>query len=106
MELHHATVICRARQGVILLGASGSGKSDLALRLIQHGCELVADDQVQIEAGTPSICAPPPRPTCKACLEIRGVGIVKMPLPLSTRPLSPSRAAANRMPERGSPAGA
>ncbi|NQU71988.1 MAG: hypothetical protein HQ514_15650 [Rhodospirillales bacterium] len=66
-------------KGILLLGPSGSGKSDLALRLIDGGARLVADDQVALalEGGTiePCIVASAPTEIC-GLLEIRGVGIV------------------------------
>ena len=63
--------------GALLLGPSGSGKSDLALRLIDAGDVLVADDQVALDvrAGRLFASAPPHLP---ALLEVRGVGLVPM----------------------------
>ncbi len=49
----HASCVSIAGKGVLLLGVSGSGKSDLALRLIDSGAILVADDRVDI-ASSPS----------------------------------------------------
>ena len=66
-------------KGVLLLGPSGSGKSDLALRLIDGGARLVADDQVVLElevgATKPYIVASAPT-EIHGLLEIRGIGIV------------------------------
>ena len=59
---------------MLLLGPSGSGKSDLLLRLLAQGFSLVADDQVHIEAGW----ATPPKPLA-GLLEVRGLGIVRLP---------------------------
>ena len=57
-----------------MVGPSGSGKSDLALRLLSRGFELVADDQVDIADGMASC------PTQLAgLLEVRGIGIVRLP---------------------------
>jgi HPr kinase/phosphorylase len=57
-----------------MVGPSGSGKSDLALRLLSRGFELVADDQVDIADGIASC------PTQLAgLLEVRGIGIVRLP---------------------------
>ncbi len=59
---------------MLLLGPSGAGKSDLALRLIGRGFVLVADDRVDLEGVTAS----PPAPLA-GLMEVRGVGIVRMP---------------------------
>ncbi len=59
--------------GVLLLGRSGIGKSDLLLRLIDRGFDLVADDRVLIEAGQ----AMPP-PALAGLIEIRGLGLLRM----------------------------
>ena len=64
--------------GVLLLGKSGSGKSDLALRLINEGGVLVADDQLLITATSDGLIASVP-PSIAGMLEIRGVGIVRQP---------------------------
>ncbi len=64
--------------GVVLLrGAPGAGKSDLALRLIDRGGLLVADDQVAIRRQANKVWAAPP-PALAGLLEIRGLGIVSM----------------------------
>jgi hypothetical protein len=66
-----------ADAGVLLLGASGSGKSDVALRLIAQGARLVADDQTAIFVQNGVLFADMPRAT-RGLLEIRGVGIVAL----------------------------
>lgn len=60
---------------VLLRGPSGSGKSDLALRLIAQGARLVADDQVWLKARAGVLYARPPAETA-GMIEVRGVGIV------------------------------
>lgn len=60
--------------GVLIRGKSGTGKSDLALRLIDAGAVLVADDQVLLENKTASAPA-----RLRGLLEVRGLGIVRMP---------------------------
>lgn len=64
--------------GVLLLGPSGSGKSDLALRMIQAGAKLVADDRTDLYVARGRLYAKPPR-RIAGLLEIRGVGIVAVP---------------------------
>jgi len=80
----HASCVAIGRSGVLLLGKSGTGKSDLALRLIDQGAVLVADDRtlVWMEKGALHARAPS---TIKGLLEIRGLGIVAMPLRAKAR---------------------
>ncbi|MBY0408065.1 MAG: HPr kinase/phosphatase C-terminal domain-containing protein [Rickettsiales bacterium] len=74
--VHGACVSVNGR-GVLLLGDSGCGKSDLALRLIDAGAVLVADDQVLLreEAG---VVLASPAPGLQGLLEARGAGILKL----------------------------
>ncbi len=74
----HATAVSVGGAGVLLLGAPGSGKSDLALRLIDRGATLIADDRVLVEglAMPPRLVAPP---AIAGLIEVRGVGILRMP---------------------------
>ena len=70
----HATAVAIAGAGVLIRGDSGSGKSDLALRLIDRGAKLVSDDQVDIvRNGEDLLLSPPPRLAGK--LEVRSLGI-------------------------------
>jgi serine kinase of HPr protein (carbohydrate metabolism regulator) len=62
---------------VLLLGPSGSGKSDLALRLIDGGARLVADDRVAIECRGDRLIARPP-PAIAGLIEVRGLGIMRI----------------------------
>ena len=73
MELH-ASCAARDGAGVLLLGPSGSGKSDLLLRLLDHGFDLVADDRVVVESGVARA-----RPAGAGLLEVRGLGIHRLP---------------------------
>lgn len=73
----HASCVELGGTGVLLLGESGSGKSDLALRLIDAGARLVADDRTELRRdGTRLIASPPP--TIAGRIEVRGVGIVPL----------------------------
>ncbi len=74
----HASCAARPGEGgfdaVLLLGASGSGKSDLLLRLLDRGWGFVADDQVIVEAGMARSV-----PALRGILEIRGLGLFHVP---------------------------
>jgi HPr kinase/phosphorylase len=75
----HASCIVLGKAGLLIRGPSGSGKSDLVLRLIDSGdAQLVADDQVQLEFKQGGLYAYPP-PCLAGKLEIRGQGIVELP---------------------------
>ena len=74
----HATAVAIGGRAVLLLGRSGSGKSDLALRLIDRGAVLIADDQVALAARGGRLYASPPV-TIAGKIEVRGVGIVNLP---------------------------
>lgn len=75
--MHATAVACRGR-AVVLLGASGAGKSDLALRLIDRGAVLVADDRLELRREGSRLLASPPA-AIAGRMEVRGVGIVSMP---------------------------
>ena len=60
MEQIHATCIAIDGVGVLLRGPSGAGKSDLALRLIDVGGRLVADDRADLRLVDGSVVAAPP----------------------------------------------
>jgi HPr kinase/phosphorylase len=70
----HGSCVSKDGDAILLVGPSGSGKSDLVLRLLSHGFELVADDQVMVADGY--VCGPP---ELAGLLEVRGLGIVKLP---------------------------
>jgi HPr kinase/phosphorylase len=80
MFLHATCVALRVGKvwrAVLLRGASGAGKSDLALRLIDSGARLVADDQTHVARVGRSLVATPP-PAIAGMIEVRGVGIVTL----------------------------
>jgi serine kinase of HPr protein (carbohydrate metabolism regulator) len=74
----HASCVQLHGVGVLLLGPSGSGKSDLALQLIDAGARLVADDQVAIERRAGRLFGSPAA-ALAGLLEVRGLGIVRLP---------------------------
>ena len=61
MVLVHGTCIDLAGVAVLLRGPAGSGKSDLALRLIDQGARLIADDQVEVERAEDALVARAPQ---------------------------------------------
>ncbi|HEX4157127.1 MAG TPA: hypothetical protein VHY79_01515 [Rhizomicrobium sp.] len=84
----HASCVALARAGnafgaprdagVLILGESGTGKSDLALRLIAMGATLVADDRCDLFVTSGALRAAVPA-TLAGMIEVRGVGIVRVP---------------------------
>jgi serine kinase of HPr protein (carbohydrate metabolism regulator) len=76
-ETLHASCVALDGRAVLITGISGSGKSDLSLRLLDRGFTLVSDDQTIVKkVGTKLIASAPA--TIVGKLEIRGVGIVDM----------------------------
>jgi len=75
-NLHSSTVALNGR-AVLIAGPSGSGKSDLALRLLDRGFTLVSDDRTIIRKQGGKLIASAPE-TIKGKLEVRGVGIVEV----------------------------
>ncbi|MGE5505296.1 MAG: HPr kinase/phosphorylase [Actinomycetota bacterium] len=78
MMLVHATTVEIAGTGVLIRGPSGAGKSDLALRLIDGGAGLVADDQTELSVRGNRLVARCPD-TIAGLLEVRGLGLVRLP---------------------------
>ncbi|RZM17287.1 MAG: aldolase [Sphingomonas sp.] len=74
----HATSVAIDGVAVMIEGASGSGKSDLALRLIDRGAILVSDDQTLVVRDGDTLLARAPM-TIAGRIEVRGIGIVAMP---------------------------
>ncbi len=85
MQTHHGTVVDIAGVGVLLRGPSASGKSDLALRLMDRGATLVADDQFLVRSGSRGAIASAPD-TLYGLLEVRGLGILSVPA-IKTTPI-------------------
>jgi HPr kinase/phosphorylase len=105
----HATSVAlkdgRTWRAVLLRGSSGAGKSDAALRLIEAGGRLVADDQTHLAKTGHAVIATAP-PSLAGLIEVRGIGIVKLsraqltaraPLALLVDLVSPDHV--ERMPE-------
>ena len=76
-ETLHASTVALDGRAVLISGPSGSGKSDLALRLIDRGFTLVSDDQTIVHKDGNRLLASAPQ-TIHGRMEIRGIGIVEM----------------------------
>lgn len=76
-ETIHASCVSLGGRAVLICGPSGSGKSDLALRLIDRGAILVSDDYTIVQRRDGRLYAAPP-PSIEGRMEIRGIGIVEM----------------------------
>ena len=80
----HATTVDINGNGILIIGKSGEGKSDLALRLIENkGAVLVADDRTDIQNINGKLVASCPK-SIEGLLEVRGIGVVKTPFQPST----------------------
>jgi serine kinase of HPr protein (carbohydrate metabolism regulator) len=75
MQRIHGVCVDIGGTGVLIRGEPGSGKSDLALRLIDGGARLVADDQVELRQQDGAAIATPPE-ALAGYLEVRGIGVV------------------------------
>lgn len=76
-ETIHASSVAIGGRAVLIAGLSGSGKSDLALRLIDRGAQLVSDDYTIVRrSGSDLVAGPAPNIVGK--IEVRGLGIVEM----------------------------
>lgn len=75
--LAHATAVAIGGRVVLLRGPSGSGKSDLALRLIDAGARLVSDDYSQLQRENDAIVVRAPEPI-SGLIEVRGIGILRI----------------------------
>ncbi|MBK8174181.1 MAG: HPr kinase/phosphatase C-terminal domain-containing protein [Rhodospirillales bacterium] len=84
MERLRGTCVAIDGAGVLLRGPSGSGKSDLALRLIDVGACLVSDDYTCAEAAGGAVTASAPE-ALAGLLEVRGIGVLRMPAKASVR---------------------
>ena len=76
-ETVHASSVAIDGRAVLIGGRSGSGKSDLAMRLIDRGGVLIADDYTFVRRVSGRALASAP-PTIAGMIELRGVGLVEL----------------------------
>lgn len=74
-EIIHASCVAWNGAGVLILGASGAGKSGLALQLMAYGAGLVSDDRVVVQRSGDEVHADSP-PALRGLIEARGMGIL------------------------------
>ncbi len=77
MEQIHASCVAIEGTGVLLCGPSGSGKSDLALRLLDGGAQLIADDRTDLTCRDGGVWAASPAEIA-GLIEVRGVGVLRL----------------------------
>lgn len=96
-----ASAVAIAGRALLIEGPPGSGKSSLALALIDRGAGLIGDDAVTLERDGDMLFATPP-PNIAGLLELRGVGLVRLevaaPAPVALI-LTLCSEAAERLPE-------
>ena len=86
-------------RGVLIEGPSGAGKSDLALRCLDAGFRLVADDRVELFTAEGRLFGAPPA-TLAGLIEVRGVGVLAVDaLPLAEVALVLRCGAPERIPD-------
>ena len=84
--LVHGTCVAVAGEAVLITGASGTGKSSLALQLMAFGADLISDDQTTLTRSAGDVIASAPE-TIACLIEARGIGI------LNAAPGAPARLA-------------
>lgn len=75
-EIVHASCVALKGRALLIRGASGTGKSTLALGLMAHGADLVGDDRVLLRVGPQGLTARAV-PTIEGLIEARGIGILR-----------------------------
>lgn len=75
-ETLHVSCVALDGRAILIAGRSGAGKSDLALRLIDRGAQLVSDDYTVVKRVQGRLLAAPPR-NIEGKMEVRGVGLVQ-----------------------------
>ena len=77
--LHRATAVAIGGRAILIEGPPGSGKSSLALALIDRGAVLIGDDGVALAVRQERLIASPP-PNITGLLEVRNLGLLTFPV--------------------------
>jgi HPr kinase/phosphorylase len=77
--LIHASCVAINNKAVLIVGPPGSGKSDLALRLVDDGAQLIADDQVELQLDDNGHLQASAPISILGLIEVRHIGLLKMP---------------------------
>jgi len=83
-KILHASSVEIDGKGVVILGKSGSGKSNLAIKLISMGAKLISDDQTYCKLKDNKIIISKPK-TTPNFIEARGIGLIKTPMVMSAK---------------------
>ncbi len=76
---HQATCVAIGARAIMIEGAPGSGKSSLALALIDRGGVLIGDDGVMLHSHSNTLFARP-HPQTRGLLEVRNLGLLPFPV--------------------------
>ena len=79
MPARQASCVAIANRALMILGAPGTGKSSLALALIDRGAVLIGDDSVILDDRGGRLIASP-HPNTRGLIEVRNVGLITMPV--------------------------
>ena len=78
MQAHQGTCVALGGRGLLIEGPPGSGKSSLALALMDRGAQLIGDDSLLLEARGGQLLAHP-HPQTRGILEVRNLGLLDYP---------------------------
>lgn len=76
---HQGTCVAIGSRAILIEGPSGTGKSALALELIDRGARLIGDDSVLLETRDDALVARP-HPHTRGLIEVRNLGLVTLPV--------------------------
>ena len=83
-KIIHASSVDINGKGVVILGKSGAGKSNLAIKLISMGAKLISDDKTHVKFKENKIIISKPE-TTPNFIEARGIGLIKVPFVVSSK---------------------